>query len=271
VGKVRGRYVFSLLILMLIVGCSSSEQSVEERASELAPEEIAAWVDGVPIALDERISGKMKERAVQAAIDRFLLARAAREQKLDQLPEVREKLGAIRREARLREERVLLQAFQDALPPVKEISEEELRAEYEKRKEDFREPQIRLRQRKFESEAEARRWDSQLGRDGRLAEEGSVDLLPVSLKRAARDLFPAILALRVVGDRVVVRRNEGWVLVELVEKVPAGIARFEDVRERMEKRLRTRRRYDRLHDEVKKLREQAVIRVNEEFVAKPRR
>ena len=181
---------------------------------------VAAIVDGEAIeweAVDTIAArrGISREQALDAAIQEKLAVGEARRRGCGG------RVEAVRRSAREREERLLRNALFAAVRDQLTLSEDELRAHYEKTKVGYFSRQLRLRVAVRDSREAAEGLDAELGAAGRLDPSSRTR----SGRRRSRN-FPGPSCRRRCssgepGQRMVVETDAGWWLVELTEVLPA--------------------------------------------------
>ena len=260
------RALLVMAALGLSLGCKGANEAtgvapVEEPALARAPTLVVTAGDlegeGEP---DVR-------RALDAAIARKVAAAEARRRGLEAAPEVRARIEALQREAARREEAVLRDALYQALRDDLVLSEDELRAHFEKTRVRYTEQRYRLRTIAFATAAKARAADAALGEEGRLDPAVATELEPAPAAALSRDLVPEALRLRAPGQRIVAVRDGGATLVELVEILRAEPRAFEAVRSEVETSLRRIRAQKAFRAEIARLRAEAGVVVVEEAVA----
>ena len=257
------------------VGCERPE-AAPSRAGDSASggAGVVARVDGSPITVDDVSGGGPWFRAggsraaLDLAIARRLASNEARRRGLDASDAVQEQLRAVRSEAAAREEALLAHALHVALAEQIEVSDDELRAHYEKTRARFSERRVRLRRKTFESADAARAEDARLGSEGRLDAESSEEIGPASMQELLQRGILGVMRLREPGQRVVIEREGAPALLELVEVLPPEPPPFEAVRAQLESELRAQRAaeaFSKLGDE---LRAAAKIEIDEAAIAK---
>ncbi|MCU0669781.1 MAG: peptidylprolyl isomerase [Myxococcota bacterium] len=199
---------------------------------------------------------------MDVVIARKLAAREARLRGIDATDATREKLEALRREANAREEEILRDALFSALRDGASISDADLRAHFEKTRARHTERRIALRRQRFASEADANAAMASLGSEARLDPATTETLLPATAEKLPADVIPEALRLTRVGDRVVIVREGGAALVELVAIEPAAQMTFEEARRDVEESLRTLRAQEAFRAEIARLRAEAGVEVD---------
>ncbi len=239
---------------VLLSACGSGE-------SQTSAAEVVARVNGEPIVLGDLVQAGAQTREtmrgrVDAAVARHLAAGEATRRGLS---------GSTPSEAPLsvREEEELRDALFASMRDSLELSEQELRDHYEKTRVRYVSPQVALRRQPFASEAEARAEDARLGREGRIAADGSERIGPAPVEDLPASVMPEALTLAAAGQRVVLVRDGRWWLVELEEALPAEPLPFEAVRARVEQSLRLLRAQAEFGAEINRLRSEAQIAVDD--------
>lgn len=245
-------------VVLLLLACEP--QGVAPGTAEKTTN-VAAIVGGEAIeweAVDTIAArrGISREQALDAAIREKLAVGEARRRGLAE-----DELEAVRRSAREREERLLRNALFAAVRDQLTLSEDELRAHYEKTKVGYFSRQLRLRVAVRDSREAAEGLDAELGAAGRLDPSSSDEVGPAPVEELPRSVLPAALQLREPGQRMVVETDAGWWLVELTEVMPAVPQPFEEVRDRVETNLRTLRAQEAHEQLIDRLRAEADVRV----------
>lgn len=257
------------------VGC---ERPAASPAQSGAPSSdargIVARVDGSPITLDDvsgagpRFRAGGSRAALDLAIARRLAANEARRRGLDASEAVQEQLRALRSEVAAREEALLGNALQRAIAEQLAVTDEELRAHYDRTKARFAVQRVRLRRKTFESAEAARAEDARLGSEGRLDAESSEEIGPASMQELLQRGVLGVMRLREPGQRVVIEREGAPALLELVELLPPEPPPFDDVREQLAVELRAQRAAEAFAKLGEELRGAAKIEIDEAAVAK---
>lgn len=257
----------------LTLACGRSGEEAKSSGSQPAAPatgKVVARLDGEPITADALrgafgggLRGGDPRAALESAVVRRLVSQEARRRGLDASEEVRAQIEALRREAAAREEALLTGALQAALGKEQSIGEEELRARYERTKERYTEPRLRLRRVKFPSAEAARAEDERLGPDGRLDPAASEEIGPASREELMRMQLFGLMRLQQPGQRVVVERGGDFALLELVEVMPPAPPPFEEVRERIESELRAQKGAEAFAKLSQDLRAKAHLEVDE--------
>jgi hypothetical protein len=146
------------------------------------------------------------------------------------------------------------------------VSEEDLRAQYEKTKERYQEREWSLRTQSFATEDAARAANAKLGAKGRLDPEQSEAPGPLPAEKLKGAVLIILHELKQPGDRKVVAL-ERWTIVELVEYLPAAQLPFEAVRDKVELNLRATRAEEQLREELDKLRTEMGVTIDEAALA----
>ena len=259
------------LTLILFAGLSilscDSREGAEENRSEARSATALASVDGsvieaADLAPDAEGARNDPKRQLEAVIARKLATAEARLRKLDAQPEIAAKLGAIRRAAARSEEETLRDALFASLRDAVVLTDEELRAHYEKTKLRYAERRWQLLRQRFASEAEAQAADAKLGGDGRLDATSAEAIGPATAAEVAAATSPEVLRLQRSGQRITVAHDGSYELVELVEILPAEPKPFDAVRPQVEASLRTLRAQEAFRREVDRLRAAAKIEID---------
>lgn len=261
----------TLLALALACGREGDEASAGAPglAAGAGDSRVVARLNGEPITIGDlqaSFGGALRadaRHALDAAVARRLVAEEARRRGLDANPAVQAQLVAMRREASAREDAVLRNALQTALEADISVSEDELRAYYEQAKVRFSEPRLRLRRVVFPSAEAARAEDERLGADGRLDPATSEEIGPTPVEKLMRTGTPGLMRLHEPGQRIVVEREGGFALVELVERLAPAPLPFEEVREQIETQLRSQRAGEAFAKRVEELRAEARLEIDE--------
>ena len=208
---------------------------------------VVARLNGEPITIDDLQGGypralrAQRTHAIDNAVQRRLTAREARRRGLDVKSPLRAQLEALWREAAAREEALLRHALQTSLEAEVAVTEAELHAHYDRTKPRYTKRLLRLRQAVFASEQAARAEDQLLGVGGRLDPATTQEIGPSSDQKLKQMGLPGVMQLREPGQRVVVERDGGFALVELIEELPPAPLPFEEARDLVEKDLRSER------------------------------
>ena len=256
------------LALALACGRDAEHAGARAPAAPSGTGQTVARVDGELITADDLrggFGGGIGGRAaLENAITRRLYAREAKRRELDATPDVRAQIGAVRREAALREDVILETALESELAQQVTVSEEELREQYEKTKDRYTEPRLRIRRARFASAEAARAEDERLGPDGHLDPAASEEIGPASRNELMqRQQLLGIMRLQQPGQRIVVEReNEFW-LVELVEVLPPAPPPFEQARARVEEELRAQKAGQAFAKLGQELRAKAQVEIDE--------
>jgi parvulin-like peptidyl-prolyl cis-trans isomerase-like protein len=183
-----------------------------------------------------RSSAADPARVLEAVVARRLAAEEARRRGLADRADVAEKLAAIEREAKGREEALLRDALLATLRDELAPSEEALREHYEANRIRYAERQLRVVRYPFSSREAAEEALTVASIEAESAEH----LGPAPLAKLPRTVLPEAARLDRPGARSVAGSDEeGWSVVELAEVLPAEPRPFEEVREEVERSLRT--------------------------------
>jgi hypothetical protein len=261
---------FALLFFagLSMLSCDARE-GARENPTEARPAAALASVGGSAIEASDLapdVDGARHDpkRQLEAVIARKLASAEARRRNLDTQPDVVAKLEAIHRGTARSEEEVLREVLFASLRDAVALTDEELRAHYEKTKLRFAERQWRLLRERFATEAEARGADARLGAEGHL-DAARVDAIgPATAAEVAEATSPEVLRLQRPGQRTTVSHDGAYELVELVEMLPAEPKPFDAVRAQVEASLRTLRAQAAFRAEIERLRAAAKIEIDEE-------
>lgn len=255
-------------LLWLVLVCAAACSPSDPRDEFGTP---VAWVDGEPIPI-QGLPGRFgaatprrRRQLVDEAISDYLAAREARRRGLGQTENVVGKIVAIRREAEARERRVLRQALRDVETWNTEVGEDAVREYFERRKNLYSPRVVTLRVASFATEKAARRAESVLEASGQ-PPAGARDVGPQPQRALPAALRRAAAALSEPGAHVVaadVPDAGSWSVVELLGEARDEPVDFEQVREAIEQRVRSRLEQERFDAELERLRAAAEIRVDE--------
>lgn len=250
-------------IITFTFGCTDSNVSrPEESARNLSASEIDGGVlpvfEALPPILKQRFqTSKGQAELRQASRDKRNLVKEARRRGLDKSPEIQLKVKQL-------EERLLIQALMRDEEKDLKPTEEELRAYYDSHRRDFRvQPTVRLARIYFEVLEERRRPIAkrkaeaalqQLKRDpSKFAElarqadgpERQRDGVLGIFQRGARQhakLVRAAFALEDLKETTgVIEESDGFSIGKVIEKRPARVKSFEEVRGEVENKVRMRK------------------------------
>jgi hypothetical protein len=256
--------------LAVALACGKGEQHGAKAGSAAAEgSRVVAHLNGEPIEIDEvraSFPGAMRSdvrQALDVTVARRLVAEEARRRGLDATSDVQEQLAALRREAGAREEAVLRDALVASLDADVAVSEEELRAQYEKAPLRFVEPQLHLRRAVFPSAEAAQAEDARLGADGHLDPAASEEIGPAPVEELMQQGIMGMMRLQEPGQRIVLERQGHFELIELVERLPAAPLPFEKVRPQLEAQMRAQRAGEAFTKLVEELRTKAKLEVDE--------
>jgi hypothetical protein len=262
---------FAGLAALLALACARErgEAPPGAAATPAGDGAVVARVNGAALTLPELVGGQPRgmrpdpDSALEAAIARRLAAQEARRRGLADTSEVQAQIAALRLEAAAREEALLRDALYAALQAELKLTDDELRAHYERTRSRYTERRLRLRRMTFPSVEAARAEDARLGSQGRLDPAGSEEIGPAPLAKLTQMLVPGLLRLREPGQRVVVERPDQIALLELVEVLPPEPLPFEEVREQVEQELRAQRSGEAFGKLIEELRAKAKIEVDQ--------
>ena len=203
---------------------------------------------------------------LEVLVRRKLALVEARRRGLENDPKVRGEIEEIRQNALRQEEGVLRNALFNSIRLGLQVSEEDLRAQYEKTKDRYLERQWSLRTQSFASEDEARAADKELGANGRLDPKQSEAPGPLPAEKLTRAVLVILHELKQPGDRKIVALDR-WTIVELVEYLPAAQIPFDAVRDKVELNLRAIRAEEILGEELDKARSEIGVTIDEAALA----
>jgi hypothetical protein len=203
---------------------------------------------------------------LEVLVRRRLAIAEARRRGLENDPKARREIDEIRQNALRQEEGVLRSALFNSIRLGLEVSEEDLRAQYEKTKDRYLEREWSLRTQSFASEDEARAADAKLGAHGRLVPEQSEAPGPLPAEKLPGAVLVMLHELVKPGDRKVVALDR-WTIVELVEYLPAAQIPFETVRPKVELNLRAIRAEERLREELDRVETEMEVTIDQAALA----
>ncbi len=203
---------------------------------------------------------------LEVLVRRKLALAEARRRGLDNDPKVRGEIEEIRQNTLRQEEAVLRNALFNSIRLGLQVSEEDLRAQYEKTKDRYLERQWSLRTQSFASEDEARAAEAKLGANGRLDPKQSEAPGPLPAEKLKGPVLVILHELKQPGDRKVVALDR-WTIVELVEYLPAAQIPFEAVRDKVELNLRAIRAEEMLGEQLDKVRSEIGVTIDEAALA----
>ena len=217
----------------------------------------------IPPPFADTISPKEKQKLVENWIEEELLYREAIRQKLDQDPELSERIDRAVRQL-LASELMARTHAREA-----EVSEDEILAYYEERRADFERDQLELRVRHLivaDRNAQTRAWDRlQKGEFfEQVAREVSIDQSAVNggdLGYFTEDMvnpsFWAACREAKLGHRIRTRTELGYHIIEVTDRNDAGSIRdLVDVRGEIRQRILTERRREQRAKLLAELKEQ---------------
>jgi hypothetical protein len=248
------------------LACEPSE-APEAEGGEPA-EAVVAWIDGEPLALETvlaarpRGAGRKREARVEAVVLDEIARLEARRRGLHEQPQVERQLRQVRLNGQRRELEILRAALRERIVGDVEISEAELRRAYEVEERSFRDRQLRLREWSFESEQQARAALEGAGEEGALDSGEAVEVGPLSFRNPSRRYALAMGRLLIPGERVMIEADGKWLVVELVEIDTDTKLPFEEVRERLLRRLRVERAEEAFAARLRELRASADVRID---------
>lgn len=247
--------LLALGLLGVPLGCWSEEGEREALARPPLAEAVVQPGPATPPG--DTLRGSDAERGSRIARIRTLAAAEARRLGLDATPEMKAAVERLRLDSRQREEELLRDALFARIRDRVVLSDDELRAYYEKNLVRYTERRVRLRRERFASEAEARAADAALGPAGRLDPARTEEIGPLPSAALPGAVGPEALALATPGERALVAGSEGSALVELLEVLPAEPRSFEAVREQVEKSLLALRAQQAFRAELERLESKA--------------
>ena len=245
------------IVLPTLLLCLACNRSNHSQSSALAR------VNGQPITIEQGPAGAPRTPAeAQANVDRAITRHLAAEEA--------ERRGlahdsgstplSVKEEERLRD--TLFESMRDSVA----VSDDDLRAHYEKTRLRYAVRQVVLRRKEFQSEADARAEDRRLGAEGRLPAESETSG-PTPVDKLPGSVLPEALSFSSPGQRAAVQRGGRWALVELEEVRSADPLPFEAVRPQVEESLRLIRAQAEFSAEIEKLRREANVEIDQAALA----
>ncbi len=259
------------LTLGLVLACEreGGDTGTKSSAPPASDSPVVARLNGEPLTIADLRSASPgalrmdRSHALDAAVARRLAAREARRRGLDATSDVRAQIEALRREAAAREEALLRDALEASLAAQLTITDDELRARYAQTQGRYTERRLRLRRVVFPTAEAARAEDERLGPDGRLDPAASEEIGPAPVQKLMQMQVLGVMRLREPGQRVVVERQGGFALLELVEVLPPAPPPFEEVREQIESELRAQKAGEAFAKLSQELRAAAKLEIDE--------
>ncbi len=235
----------------LLTGCDSGP--IDESGRPLA------WVGGQKLtSADLRITGALDEseqrqEALDRGIDDLLVAREARRRGLGYTEQAITRIVAVRRAAELRERQILRDVLFDVVASEVEVSEDEMKQEFDLLNASNRRRIVTLRSQTFASK--------QLAEQGIGPEPKAVLVGPSLIRELPDPLRKAAKNLESIGARTVVSAGGRWSSVELVAEQAVPPPAFDNARDALEQRLRRRKADDAFERELERLRQSTEIRL----------
>ena len=261
----RARYLKNGLIICLIGLWGCEEPQTVSIVAQVGDRHLTkeALERRIPTPFADTISPKEKQKLVENWIEEELLYREAIRQKLDQDPELSERIDRAVRQL-LASELITRTHAREA-----EVSEDEILAYYEEHRADFERDQLELRVRHLivaDRNAQTRAWDRlQKGEFfEQVAREVSIDQSAVNggdLGYFTEDMvnpsFWAACREAKLGHRIRTRTELGYHIIEVTDRNDAGSIRdLVDVRGEIQQRILTERRREQRAKLLAELKEQ---------------
>jgi hypothetical protein len=269
--KRASRLVVWAVGVALALGCAreGTEASPQAVPPSAGDSPVVARLNGEPLTIADLRSGSPgalrmdRGHALDAAVARRLAAQEARRRGLDATSDVRAQIEALQREAAAREDALLQGALETSLAAQVAVTDDELRARYEQTQGRYTERRLRLRRIAFPTAEAAHAEDERLGPDGRLDPAASEEIGPAPVQKLMQMQVLGVMRLREPGQRVVVEREGGFALLELVEVLPPAPPPFEEVRAQIESELRAQRAGEAFAKLSQELRAAAKLEIDE--------
>jgi hypothetical protein len=246
---------------------------VRDADGEEQAEVVVAWVDGEGVGVEEVLAVRRprgergREAWIEAAVLDKIANLEARRRKLYEQPEVERALRSVRLQAMRREKQILRAALMKEIVQDAEISEQELRQAYQENERSYLDRQLRLRKWSFGSEREALdAFEGVAGADA-LDPGEATELGPVSLRNPPPSYARAMGRLRRPGERAVVEAEGEWLVLELAEFVTDAKIPFEEVRDRLLRKLQRDRTEKMFEEQLRELRASADVRIDQAVVS----
>ena len=203
---------------------------------------------------------------LEVLVRRKLAIQEARRRGLQNEPKIRAEIEELHRNSARQEEGLLRNALYNSIRLGLVVSEEDLRALYEKTKERYTERQWALRTQSYPNDEDARAADAALGATGHLDPAQSQAPGPLPSEKLPPGILIILHELQKPGDRKVVPLDR-WTVVELEAYLPAAQLPFEAVRDKVEMSLRAIRSEELLRVEIDRLRAAKDVTIDEAALA----
>ena len=219
-----------------------------------------AWVGAQKLtSADLRLTGPLEEpdqrrEVIDRGVDDLLVAREARRRGLGYTEDAVRRIVAVRRAAEIRERRILRDVLYEVVASEVEVSEPELRQEFERLQGFNRRRLVTLRSQTFGSRESAEQALHTPANASKIVGPLLVRELPAVLRKAAKRLDS-------IGERVVVPMGETWSSVELIAEEIGAPPTFARARDALQQRLHRRKAAEAFERELERLRAAAEIRL----------
>jgi hypothetical protein len=251
--------------LLLAIACSPSRDATADGPGRPIARLGPRTIDAAELVATGQLRRESDRDALfRAAVGSVLAAEEARARGLADDPAMKGRIALLRAHARIEEDALLAQALFEAERQAVHPTEEELLAHYEATKQRYLVRKMVLRRVAYASREEAEATDRALGPAGRLDPAAAEVIAATEIQRLPVSVLPEATYLARPGDRVVAGTpEEGFSLVELVDDVAAEARPFEDVREAVERDLRTQHALARVEAAVEGRRAEARLEIDE--------
>lgn len=242
----------AMACVTLPAGCDTSTP-IEDSGQPIA------WVGGeklTPADLPVREpleDAEQRRQAIDRGIDDLLVAREARRRGLGYTEQAVKRIIAVRHAAELRERQILRDVLYDVVASEVEVSDAEMREEFELLNAANRRRLVTLRSQTFASRSLAERSTA--------TDAGATQVGPVLIRELTGAVRKAVKKLDTVGDATVVAADDGWLRVELVAERAVPPPPFERARDAIEQRIRRRKADAAFERELERLRAATEIRL----------
>lgn len=273
--KVKRLLLGVLVLALAFLGCS--KEKVQEgqvlaqvNDARITLEEFKKEITNLPPGLKPLVSGpEGQKRFLEDMIKRELLLQEAGRRRIEERPEVRERLSDFKK-------RLLLEALiTEEIEKKAGINDEEVRQYYDAHPEEFRVYRIRARHILVNSEKEAKEVQARLkgkekfedlarklSRDEGSREQGG-DLGYFSRGQMVPEFERAAFSLKPGEVSGIVKTPYGYHLIKMVDRQESGPYKFEEVKERLKQRLLAEKQKKRFEEWMTELRSQANVKIEE--------